>query len=318
MHRNARLTPLGRRLLVDRVLAGRPVAHVAPEMGVSRATAYKWVRRFAAEGASGLEDRSSRPQRQPARTARAVEARVRALRQDGKLGPARIGALLELPASTVHRILVRQGLNRLAGLDRPTGLPIRRYERARPGELLHLDTKKLGRIPPGGGWRTHGRGAPGVRDRQRSPGYEYVHSILDDHSRLAYSEIHDAEDAATSAAFLQRALRFYAAHGVHVERVLTDNAFAYRHGADFHRVLDEHGIGHRRTRPYRPQTNGKVERFNRTLLEEWAYARPFTSNHERRAALATWLHRYNYHRAHTAIGGQPPASRVNNVCGDYS
>jgi transposase InsO family protein len=267
-------------------------------MGVSRATAYKWVRRFAAEGAAGLEDRSSRPHGQPRRTPARVEQRVQALRRQRKLGPARIGAIVGLPASTVHRILVRQGLQRLAWLDRPTGLVIRRYERDRPGELVHVDTKKLGRIPDGGGWRTLGRQrGDHRRDRRRGPGYEYVHSVVDDHSRLAYSEIHDDETSATCAAVLRRALGFYAAHGVRIERVLTDNAEAYRRGSAWQLVLDEHGLGHRLIRPYRPQTNGKVERFHRTLLDEWAYAQPFTSNQQRRAALHDWLHRYNYHRA---------------------
>jgi len=300
-------------MLVDRVLAGRPAAHVAAEMGVSRATAHKWLRRFTAEGAAGPEDRSSRPHRQPARTPAGREAQIVALRRGQKLGPARIGLIVELPASTVHRVLVRHGLSRLAWMDRPTGRLIRRYERDRPGELVHVDVKKLGRIPDGGGWRVHGRrAARPIKGRQRL-GHDYLHSLVDDHSRYAYTEIHDDESGATCAAFLRRALTDLRRHGVHVERVLTDNALAYR-GHDVHAVLDEHGIGHRRIRPYRPQTNGKIERYHRTLVEEWAYAQPFTSNIQRRAALTTWLHRYNYHRAHTAIGG-PPISRVNNLAG---
>jgi transposase InsO family protein len=316
MHRNAPLTPTGRLILIQRVVeAGRPVAHVAREMGISRATGYKWLRRYREQGLTGLEDRSSRPHRSPRRVPEALERQVLELRTEHKAGPWRIGIELGLATSTVHRVLVRHGVNRLSWLDRPSGRVIRRYERSRPGELVHVDTKKLGRIPDGGGWRAHGRAA--CPDRRRTIGFEYVHSMVDDYSRLAYSEIHDREDAAASTAFLQRALRFFADHGVRVERVLTDNAFVYRHSTDWHLTLDEHGIGHRLIRPYRPQTNGKVERFNRTLLDEWAYAAVFTTNTDRRAALDRWLTRYNYQRAHTAIGA-PPASRVNNVAGRYS
>jgi transposase InsO family protein len=318
MHRNAPLTPLGRRILVDRVLAGRPVAHVAHEMGVSRPTAYKWLRRYLIEGESGLRDRSSRPHRSPRRVAAQLERQIVQLRRDRKLGPWRIGDELAVATSTVHRVLVRHGLNRLAWLDRPTGRVIRRYERSRPGELVHVDTKKLGRIPDGGGHRVHGRAAGKSAQRRRATvGYEYVHSLVDDHSRLAYSEIHPHEDGACAAAFLARAIRFFADHGVSIERILTDNAFCYRHSNDWHLLLDEHGIGHRLIRPYRPQTNGKVERFNRTLLDEWAYASVFTTNNDRAHALTAWLERYNYQRKHTAIGA-PPASRVNNVPGRYT
>ncbi|MER6573910.1 leucine zipper domain-containing protein, partial [Streptomyces sp. NPDC001093] len=226
-HRNARLTVHGRRLLVERVRSGRPVAHVAAEMGISRPTAHKWIRRWHSEGESGLIDRSSRPRRTPHRTAAATEAQVCRLRQDRKLGPARIGPILGLPASTVHRILARHGLNRLAFLDRPTGQPIRRYERDRPGELIHVDVKKLGRIPDGGGHKVLGRQAG--RARRNSVGFDYVHSAVDDHTRLAYSEIHSDEKAATCAAFLRRAAAFFATCGIdRVERVLTDNAWPYR------------------------------------------------------------------------------------------
>ncbi|WP_330347977.1 IS481 family transposase [Streptomyces sp. NBC_00582] len=316
-HRNARLTVHGRRLLVERVRSGRPVAHVAAEMGISRVTAHKWMRRWQAEGEQGLHDRPSRPLTTPHRTAAAVEARVCRLRQDRKLGPARLGPVLGLPASTVHRILVRHGLNRLAFLDRPTGQVIRRYERDRPGELIHVDVKKLGRIPDGGGHKVLGRQAG--RARRSSVGFDYVHSAIDDHSRLAYSEIHRDEKVATCAGFLTRAAAFFHAHGItRIERVLTDNAWAYRKGLAWKQVLIEIGATGKLTRAYRPQTNGKVERFNRTLLDEWAYLRPFTSNDERTAALADFLHTYNYHRCHTALGGQPPITRVNNPAGQYS
>ncbi|WP_086831111.1 IS481 family transposase [Streptomyces sp. NRRL B-24572] len=315
-HRNARLTVFGRRLLVERVCSGRPVAHAAAEMGISRATAHKWIRRWRTEGEAGLHDRSSRPHTTPHRTASAMEERVCELRRTRKLGPARIGPILGLPASTVHRILTRHRLNRLAWLDRPTGVVIRRYERERPGELIHVDVKKLGRIPDGGGHRTNGRqaGRP-----IRGMGFDYVHSAVDDHSRLAYSEIHPDEKVATCAAFLTRAAAFFQAQGIdRIERVLTDNAWAYRKGLAWKNALAELGATGKLTRAYRPQTNGKVERFNRTLLDEWAYLRPYTSNTERTAALADFLHTYNHHRCHTALDGHPPITRVNNAAGQYT
>ncbi|WP_328296787.1 IS481 family transposase [Streptomyces sp. NBC_00435] len=316
-HRNARLTVFGRRLLVERVRSGRPVAHVAAEMGISRATAHKWMRRWRAEGEAGLHNRSSRPRTTPHRTSTEVEARVCELRRARKLGPARIGPVLGLPASTVHRILTRHNLHRLAWIDRPTGTVIRRYERDRPGELIHIDVKKLGRIPDGGGHRILGRRA-GRATRSRM-GFDYVHSAVDDHSRLAYSEIHPDEKAATCAGFLTRAAAFFHHQGItRIERVLTDNAWAYRKGLAWKNALAELGASGKLTRAYRPQTNGKVERFNRTLLEEWAYPRPYTSNDERTAALADFLHTYNHHRSHTALGGHPPISRVNNPASQYT
>ncbi|MFE2129154.1 IS481 family transposase [Streptomyces amritsarensis] len=316
-HRNARLTVFGRRLLVERVASGRPIAHVAAEMGISRATAHKWVRRWRTEGEAGLADRSSRPRTTPHRTAAAIEARVCDLRRDRKLGPARIGPIVGLPASTVHRILTRHRLHRLAWMDRPTGTVIRRYERDRPGELIHVDVKKLGRIPTGGGHKALGREAG--RSKKSGVGFDYVHSAVDDHSRLAYSEIHPDEKVATCADFLARAAAFFHTQGItRIERVLTDNAWAYRKGLAWKAVLSDIGAAGKLTRAYRPQTNGKVERFNRTLLEEWAYLRPYTSNDERTAALADFLHTYNHHRCHTALGGHPPISRVNNAAGQYS
>ncbi|MFF7505348.1 IS481 family transposase [Streptomyces lavendulae] len=316
-HRNARLTVFGRRLLVERVASGRPVAHVAAEMGISRATAHKWVRRWRDDGPAGLHDRSSRPRTTPHRTSAEVEARVCDLRRARKLGPARIGPVLGLPASTVHRILTRHGLNRLSFMDRPTGTLIRRYEREKPGELIHVDVKKLGRIPDGGGHKALGRQAG--RATRNGMGFDYVHSAVDDHSRLAYSEIHPDEKVATCAGFLTRAAAFFHHHGItRIERVLTDNAWAYRKGLAWKTVLAHLGASGKLTRAYRPQTNGKVERFNRTLLDEWAYLRPYTSNDERTAALADFLHTYNHHRCHTALGGHPPISRVNNPAGQYN
>ncbi|MFD5971507.1 IS481 family transposase, partial [Streptomyces sp. NPDC060311] len=299
-HRNARLTVHGRRLLIERVRTGRPVAHVAAEMGISRVTAHKWVRRWRAEGEPGLHDRSSRPGATPHRTPATTEEQVCHLRQDRKLGPARIGPILGLPASTVHRILTRHGLNRLAFLDRPTGQRIRRYEREKPGELVHVDVKKLGRIPDGGGHKVLGRQAG--RATRSNVGFDYIHSAVDDHTRLAYSEIHDDEKAATCAAFLRRAAAFFLTHGIdRIERVLTDNAWPYRKSFAWQQALTDLGAAGKLTRAYRPQTNGKVERFNRTLLEEWAYLRPYTSNTERTEALADFLHTYNHHRCHTAL-----------------
>ncbi|OEU85403.1 transposase [Streptomyces abyssalis] len=316
-HRNARLTVHGRRLLVDRVRSGCPVAHVAGAMGISRVTAHKWVRRWRREGEAGLHDRSSRPHTTPRRTPAADEARVCELRRIRKLGPARIGPILGLPASTVHRILTRHGLHRLAWMDRPTGTVIRRYERAAPGELVHVDVKKLGRIPDGGGWRVHGRAES--RLTKTGVGFDYIHSAVDDHSRLAYSEVHTDEKAATCAGFLYRAAAHFAHHGIRrIERVLTDNAWSYRKSSLFQQALTDLGATGKRTRAYRPQTNGKVERFNRTLLDEWAYQQPYASNAERTAALDSFLHTYNHHRCHTALGGQPPISRVNNASGQYS
>lgn len=320
-HRNARLTVHGRRLLIERVQAGRPVAHVAAELGISRTTGHKWVRRFQAEGLAGLADRPSWPHTTPHRTPEHVEARVCALRRERKLGPARIGPILGLPASTVHRILTRHGLNRLSWMDRPTGQVIRRYERDRPGELVHVDVKKLGRIPDGGGWKVRGRAEARTANpvSRRTTGFDYIHSAVDDHSRLAYSEIHPDETAATCAAFLRRAAAFFTDHGIdRIERVLTDNAMAYRKSFAFKQALTDIGATGKHTRAYRPQTNGKVERFNRTMCEEWAYIRPYTTNDQRTEAFTDFLHTYNYHRCHTALGGQPPISRVNNPAGQYT
>jgi transposase InsO family protein len=325
-HRNARLTVYARRLLVARVVQeGRPVAHVVKELGCSRATGYKWLARWRAEGEAGLRDRPSIARRLPHKTPAEVEQRVCRMRAERKLGPRRLGPLLGLPASTVHAILTRHGLHRLAWLDRPTGQPVRRYERARPGELVHVDVKKLGRLRDGGGWRVHGRGcwqdhrARAEQAAGQRVGFDYVHCAVDDHTRLAYAEIHPNEKATTCAGFLHRAAAWFAQVGIdRIERVMTDNAWAYRRGRAWHQALTDLDAQARFTKRYRPQTNGKAERFNRTLLDEWAYAQPFNTNTERAQALPTWLHTYNYHRSHTSLGGQPPISRVNNPAGPYT
>ncbi len=303
------------------------MTHVVVELNVSRATGYKWLARWRAEGPAGLVDRSSRAHRLPGKTTSALEARVLALRRARKLGPARIAPLVGLAPSTVHAVLRRHGVHRLAWLDRPTGVLVRRYERARPGELVHVDVKKLGRIRNGGGWRVHGRGSAqhnhsrAETEAGRRVGYDYVHCAIDDHTRLAYAEIHPDETATTCAGFLRAAAAWFAEHGIdRIERVMTDNALAYRRSHAWRQAMTDLGAQQRFTRSYRPQTNGKAERLNRTLAEEWAYIRPFTSSAERAAALPGWLHDYNHHRSHTALGGHPPISRltINNPAGHYT
>ncbi|MDO0928363.1 IS481 family transposase [Streptomyces sp. TG1A-8] len=325
-HPNARLTVRGRRLLVERVRGGRPVAHVADEMGISRATAHKWVRRWRTEGDAGLYDRSSRPPTTPHRTPADIESRICELRRERRLGPARIGPILSMPASTVHRVLTRHQLNRLRWMDRPTGQVIRRYERERPGGLVHVDIKKLGNIPDGGGRRIVPR-QQAATNRQAttdarkggSPviGYSFVHTAVDDHSRLACSEVLTDERKETAASFWERANAFFSAHGITVERVLTDNGSCYGSRL-FAQTPGAAGIVHKRTRPCRPQTSGKVERLKRTPLGEWAYVRPYSGNAERTEALADFLHTYNYHRCHTALDGRPPVRRVNNSADQYT
>src|SRR5215218_8599440 len=318
-HRNARLTVHGRRLLIDRVSSGRPIAHVAKEVGVSRQCAHRWVARYAAEGEAGLQDRSSRPQHSPKRTSPAVEAAVVAARRKYRRGPDWLAAELGVPARTVSRILRRHQLPYLADCDPLTGQLIRsskqtacRYQRDRPGELVHMDVKKIGKIPDGGGWRAHGRqmGSTGAKKRARI-GYDYVHSLVDDHSRLAYSEILPDEKGQTCADFLLRAAAYFAAHGIpSIERVMTDNHFSYRKSAAVAHAIAALSAKHTFSRPHCPWQNGKVERFNRTLQVEWAYRQVFLTNTDRTAALAPWLEFYNTERRHTALGGLPPTSRL--------
>jgi transposase InsO family protein len=315
-HATARLTTYGRLLLVQRVLEeGWSAAAAAESAGVSRATVYKWIGRFEVEGSAGLEDRSSRPHRSPARVSAKLEKRIERLRRTKKLGPHRIAARVGRAPSTCYAVLCRRGLNRLGWMDRPTGRVIRRYEREKPGDLGHMDTKKLARIPTGGGHRMLGRdNAP----HHSGAGYEYVHSLVDDHSRLAYSEIHDDETAETCALFLEHAAAWFAARGIHFTELMTDNALMYRRARVFRDTAARLGIQQIFTRPRRPQTNGKAERYHRTFLDEWAYVRLYRSNSERKRLLPVWLHRYNYHRSHTALGGLPPISRVNNLPENYT
>ena len=314
-HANARLTSHGRRLLIERVIgAGRPVSHVAKELGISRQCAHRWVRRFRAEGLSGLGDRSSRPHFSPNRTPQDQEAAVLAVRRELRQGPLRIAAITGVPARTISRILARHDTPPLAWCDPLTGELIRatratavRYERERPGELVHVDVKKLGRIPDGGGWRALGRPATNTSERKKARiGFDYVHAVIDDHSRLAYAEIHDDEKGTTAAGVLLRAAEFFASHGIpQIERVISDNAFAYRKSVDFKNAVAAIGAEQRFIKPHCPWTNGKVERLNRTLATEWAYRQIFTSNTERAAALAPWLPFYNTERIHTGIGTTP-------------
>lgn len=318
MHRRPRLNVFGRQLLVDRLQAGWPVRSVAEAAGVSTATVYKWSRRYRYEGAQGLLDRSSRPRSSPSRLDGSLEARILELRRARKLGPHRLGAILGVPRSTTYKVLRRHGLQRLDWMDRPTGKVIRRIEVGRLGEIVHMDVKKLGRIPEGGGHRVHGRRARPSPGAGHGPGNDYIHSAIDACSRLAYSEVLLDETGATCSGFLRRAEAWFASHGIEITCLVTDNAMAYRLSKQFRAAVSELGIEHRRTPAYTPQLNGKVERFQRTLLEEWAYVRAYRGNAERVALLKDWLHSYNYHRTHTALGGRPPVSRLNNVSGNYS
>ena len=313
-HANARTTVFARRLLVDRVLAGHRPGEVAKQLGISRQTVYKWVRRHRAEGLAGLADRSSRPRTLTRLTSPEATAAVVAARVAEHAGPVRLAAILGLPASTIGVVIARAGLPRLAEVDRLTGQLLRgrrhsdrRYEHPCAGDLLHVDVKKLGRVPDGGGWRIHGRSE---EVRGRGNGWDYVHVAVDDHTRLAYAEVLPDERVATCAAFLRRAVAWLAARGVLVRRVLTDNAKSYRIGAAWIAACSELAIARRFIQPGRPWTNGKAERFNRTLQTEWAYARPWACNADRTDALDDWLEHYNTARSHSALGGHPPISRL--------
>jgi len=335
-HANATLTPRGRLNLARCVVDdGWPLRRAAERFQVSPTTAKRWADRYRLHGPAAMSDRSSRPHHSPRRTHRRLEAKIKHLRTSKQLGPVQIAGRLDMNPSTVGRVIVRLGLPKLVGIDRATGLPIRRepvvrYEHPAPGDLIHVDIKKLGNIPNGGGWRIHGRSQGGVNSQaHRDPGrprkvhgrpnlgYGYIHTAIDDHTRLAYCEIHPDEQGTTAAGFWHRAVAWFNAMGIHISRVLTDNGGCYRSRA-WATALQQTGCRHSRTRPYRPQTNGKAERFNRTLLTEWAYAKPYSSETARRRALPAWLHIYNHHRAHSSLAGRPPISRVTNLPGQYS
>jgi transposase InsO family protein len=323
LHANARLSVKGRELLIERLRAGWSLAEAAMAAGVSERTARKWRDRHQLHGRAGLLDRSSAPRSVPARTSEDRIEAIAALRRLRFTG-AEIAELLGMALSTVSGILTRIGMGKLGRL----GLePPQRYERGRPGELIHIDVKKLGRIERGAGHRITGhkhynprRGPRGAS--RRTVGWEYVHVCVDDATRLAYAEVLGDEKATTAVAFLRRALAFYAAHGITVERVLTDNGSAYR-SAIHSLACRALGIRHLRTRPYRPQTNGKAERLIRTMLAGWAYGAIYRSSRERTAALSAWLNHYNYRRPHGSLSHQPPASRLqqltgNNLLGSYT
>ena len=309
-HPNARLTFHSRLQIVRLRADGHPPATIAELMGVSRATVYKWLRRFRTEGLPGLVDRPSTPKLCPRKISADVVAAICALRCERAWGPHRIGYALGIARSTVYAVLRRLKLHRLASLHRSTREVIR-YERAAPGELVHLDVKKLGRIPDGGGKRfdpgflENGAG----RHVSRGLGHDFIHVAVDDHSRYAYAEALPDERGETTAAFLERTLAVFQALGVRVERLLTDNGGNYRSRV-FAEAASAHGVQLRRTRPYRPQTNGKAEAFNKTLQREWAYVRLYRSNGERTAALTPFLDEYNANRPHTALGGLVPLARI--------
>jgi len=301
VHQNARLTLHCRELLVERVLRGRPKRQVAAEFGISVKTVSKWVQRFEAEGPAGLRDRSCRPQRCPTATVRELELAVLALRRQ-RLTLVSIATQLGLSRATVARICARAGLNRLARLELPP--PVRRYERAEAGELLHLDIKKLGRITRIGHRITGDR-----RDTVDGAGWEYVHVAIDDASRVGYAQVLPDEQGDSAVAFLRAAVAYYAALGVIIREVLTDNGSCYR-SREFARACSDLGLKHRFTRPYTPRTNGKAERFIQTALREWAYARAYHRSSQRIAELPRWLHSYNWHRPHASLASQPPMFKL--------
>ncbi|MGH9024851.1 MAG: IS481 family transposase [Acidimicrobiia bacterium] len=315
-HPNAVLTPTGRRRMVRCVLGkGWTIEATAERFQVDAKTVRKWRDRFVAEGEAGLVDRSSRPRRSPNRTPRACRREVIRLRKKRRWGADHIAHEVGLAPSTAQSILRQAGLGRLDVGDRATAsVAPRRYQRDMPGELVHVDVKKLAGIPLGGGWKVHGRGNDG-HGGHSGVGYRYLHTAVDDRTRLAYSEILDNEQGETAASFWNRAHAWLAAQGIAVQRVLTDNGACYRSRV-WRAALADAGVAHRRTRPYRTQTNGKVERFHRILLEEWAYIRDWTSDDERRAAYHGFMHFYNHHRSHGALGWATPASTLNRLLGD--
>ncbi|MGY1988054.1 IS481 family transposase [Blastococcus sp. SYSU DS0669] len=328
-HANAALTPRHRLRLARAVVEdGWSIAYAAAVFNVAWPTAKRWADRYRLEGPAGMVDRSSRPHSSPRRTPQPVVRKIVHLRWKQRLGPVAIADRVGVAPSTAHAVLRRCRINRLSHVDRATGEPIRRYERDRPGELIHVDVKKLGNIPDGGGWRYVGRAqgdknriaTPGKpRNAHRNPkmGTAFVHTVIDDHSRVAYAEIHDDETAATAIGVLRNAMAWFAARGITVERVLSDNGSAYRSHA-WRDACAELAITPKRTRPYRPQTNGKIDRFHRTMSDGWAFRRQYLSESARRKALPAWLHKYNHHRPHTATDNRPPITRLTNLSGQYT
>lgn len=319
-HPKAKLTEFGRLLLVQRMEgSGYSAADVAGSVGVSRATAYKWRRRFRLEGLNRLRDRSSRAHRQPRALGEAVVNRVLTARREQRAGPHRLAPELGLARSTVYAVLRRHGLSRLSTLDRTTAVPIR-YVRERPGELVHLDVKQLGRIPLGGGHRFLGRPSQGrYKNQQPLRGHDFLHVAIDDASRVAFVQVLADQRGESCARFLLAAAEFFAERGVHIERILTDRAMNYVLSPRFRTAVTQLGARHKVTRPYRPQTNGKAERFIRTMLHEWAYAKLYPTNADRLDALAGWLEFYNARRPHTALGGASPCAwLVNKAGGNYT
>lgn len=309
-HANAKLNLYGRQLLVRRLQQGWTQAQVAEAGGVSRSTVAKWWKRYREEGDAGLKERTSRAKHLPHALSEHIVEAICRLRRELGAGPHRIAWELGMQASTVYGVLKRAGLAVLARLDRSTRAIVR-YERERPGELVHFDIKKFGKVPDGGGkrfdegWRETGAG----RHRRGPGGHDYLHVAVDDHSRYAYVEALPDEKGPTTAGFLARAVVAFGEAGISVERVLSDNGGNYRSRV-FAEAASALGVGLRRTRPYRPQTNGKAEAFNKTLQREWAFRRQYLSNQERLDALAPFLNDYNYARPHTSLGNQPPASRL--------
>jgi transposase InsO family protein/transposase len=331
-HANAALTPRARlrlaRLVVDQ---GWPIARAAERYDVSWPTAKRWADRYCRLGPGGMDDASSRPHRSPNRTPQPVVRKIVHLRWKQRLGPVQIADQVGVAPSTVHKVLVWCRINRLSHVDRVTAEPVRRYEHDHPGSLIHVDVKKLGNVPDGGGWRYLGR-QQGLQNRLATAhrtgnrnknfghplvGTAFVHTVIDDHSRVAYAEIHHDESQQTAVQVLRNAVAWFAERGVTVERVLSDNGSCYRSYL-WRDTCAELGITPKRTRPYRPQTNGKLERFHRTLADGWAFKKFYSSETARRAALPAWLHHYNHHRPHTAIGRSAPMSRLTNLSGQYS
>ncbi|WP_414494161.1 IS481 family transposase, partial [Stenotrophomonas maltophilia] len=308
-HKNARLTPFSRELLVRRIVVeGLRTEEAAQACGVSVRTAYKWLARFRAEGPEGLQNRSSRPRSTPHAT-RLEDVEDVAARRRERQTYRTISQATGVPPSTISRLMRRRGLNRLCRLEPPR--PVNRYEYDAPGGLLHLDIKKLGNFKrPGHRVDANRRGNAG------GGGWSYVHVAIDDHSRVAFSTVHPNETADTACLALRQAVEYYRNLGIRFERVLTDNGACYRSN-QFARTVKELGMRHLRTKPYTPRTNGKAERFIQTSLREWAYARAYSCSDERDGALPAWLHHYNWHRPHMGIGCQPPISRIplNNVLG---